>query len=112
MSFISPIFHNVSTVLLASGLVLMCDDFRTSRANEPVLCYLNRTHAIGEERWYGRRVSIKPVNSDTLGVPLRESIDNLASLRLRLVDALTMEPLVNAAALSDYVLCLSVYRLK
>ena len=112
VSFISPIFHNVNTILLASGLVLMCDDFRTSRANEPVLCYLNRTHATGEERWYGRRVSIKPVNSDTLGVPLRESIDNLASLRLRLVDALTMEPLVNADALSDYVLCLYVYRLK
>jgi hypothetical protein len=57
-------------------------------------------------------MSIKPVNSDTRGVPLRESIDNLASLRLRLADALAMEPLVNAAALSDDVLCLSVYRLK
>ena len=84
-SFISPIFHNVNTLAnLASGLALMCDDFRSSRSNQPVLCFLNRRHVLGEERYYGRRLSIHPVNSDTIGVPLRDSIDNLASLRLRL----------------------------
>ena len=112
VSFISPIFHNVAVAILSPGLALMCDDFRTSRANQPILCFLNRTHKLGEERYYGRRLSIKPVNSDNLGVPLRESIDNLASLRLRLVDAQTMESLVNADALSDFVVCISVYRLK
>ena len=97
---------------LAPGLALMCDDFRTSRANQPILCFLNRTHKLGEERYYGRRLSIKQVSSDNLGVPLRESIDNLASLRLRLVDALTMETPTSSDELADYVLCISVYRLK
>ncbi len=78
----------------------MCDDFRTSRANEKILCSLNWTHALSEERWYGRRLSIKHVNSDTLGVPLRESIDKLSSLRFRLLDLLAMESLINADALS------------
>jgi hypothetical protein len=96
VSFISPIFHNVNAVAnLASGLALMCDDFRTSRYNQPALCFFNRTHVLGKERYYGRRMSIKPVNSDTIGVPLHDSIDNLASLRLRLVDPLTMEPPTN-----------------
>jgi hypothetical protein len=97
---------------LAPGLALMCDDFRTSRSNQPVLCFLNRTHVLGEERWYGRRMSIKPVNSDTIGVPLRDSIDNLATLRLRLVDPLTMEPPTNSDDLVDFVVCISVYMLK
>jgi hypothetical protein len=112
VSFISPIFHNVTVANLASGLALMCDDFRTSRSNQPVLCFLNRTHKLGEERYYGRRLSIKPVNSDTIGVPLRDSIDNLASLRLRLVDPLTMESPTNSDELTNYVVCISVYRLK
>ena len=112
LSFISPIFHNTTIVNLAPGLALMCDDFQTSRSNKNVLCFLNRTHAVGEERYYGRRMSIKPVNSDTLGVPLRDSIDNRSSLRLRLVDAITMEPPTSSGELTDYVVCISVYRLK
>ena len=112
-SFISPIFLSVDTLAnLAPGLALMCDDFRTSRFNQPVLCFLNRTHVLGEERYYGRRLSTKPVNSDTIGVPLRDSIDNLASSRLRLIDPTTMEPPTNSDELTNYVIRISVYRLK
>ena len=57
-------------------------------------------------------MSIKPVYSDTIGVPLRDSIDNLASLRLRLVDPLTMEPPTNSNELTNYVVCISNYKLK
>ncbi len=77
-----------------------------------MLCFLNRTHVLGEERYHGRRMSVKPVNSDTLGVPLRDSIDNRSSLRLRLVDAITMEPPTSSDELADYVVYISVYRLK
>jgi hypothetical protein len=90
----------------------MCDDFRTFRSNQPVLCFFNRTDVLGEERNYGRRMSVKPVNSDTIVVPPRDSIDNLASLRLRLVDPLTMEPPTNSDELADYVEYISVYKLK
>ena len=108
-----PNIPNVNTVAnLAPGLARICDDFKTSRSNQPVLCFLNRTHVLGEERYYGRRMSIKPVNSNTIGVPLRDSIDNLASLRLRLVDPLTMEPPINSYDLTNYVVCISVYRFK
>jgi hypothetical protein len=108
VSFISPIFHNTTIVNLDHGLALTCDDFQTSRSNKNVLCFLNRTHVLGEERYYGRRMSIKPVNSDTLGVPLRDSIDNRSSLRLRLVDVITMDTLTSSDELSDYVVCISV----
>ena len=57
-------------------------------------------------------MSTKPVNSDNLGVPLRESIDKLASLRLRLVDVLTMETPTKSDELTIFVVCIFVYRLK
>ena len=113
VSFISPIFHNVTVKNLAPGLALICDNFQTSCPNENVLCFPNRTHVIGEERYYGRRLSVTHVNSDTIiGVPLRESIDNLASFRLHLVNALTMDSPANINESTDYVVCISVYRLK
>ncbi len=110
MSFKSPIFHNVTLVNLASGLALLCDDFKTCGSNQPVLCFLSRAQTLDEERYYGRRMSIKPVNSDTIGIPLRDSTNNLASLRLRLVDALTMESPTNSDDLRNYVVCISAYR--
>ena len=112
VSYISPIFHNVPVGSVLQGLMLTCDNFRNSRANQPILAYLNRTHAEGEERYYGRQQSIKGVTSDTLGVPLREPIDNLSSLRLRLLDPVSQAAPLNANQLVDYVVCISVYRLK
>ena len=112
VSYISPIFHNVEVNSVLEGLVLTCDDFRTSRANQPVLTFLNRTHVPGEERYYGRRLSVKPVNSDTLGLPIREPIDNLASLRLRLLDVVDQGVPANAEELADFTVCISIYRIK
>ena len=105
VSYISPIFHNVPVGSVLQGLMLTCDNFRSSRSNQPVLAYLNRTHVEGEERYYGRRHSVKGVTSDTLGVPLCEPIDNLSSLRLRLLDVVSQAAPLNANQLVDYVAC-------
>ena len=56
-------------------------------------------------------MSIKPVNSFTLGVPLRDSIDSRSSMRLLLADALTMEPPTRPDELTDYVVSMFVYML-
>ena len=112
VSYISPVFHNVAAADVGAGLILTCDEFRTARANLPALAFLSRTHVPGEERYYGRRLSVKPVTSDTVGVPLREAIDNRASLRLRLLDAVSRDVPGTSDQLSDFVACISVYRLK
>ena len=112
VSYISPIFHNVPTLSVAQGLMLACDEFRTTRSNLPVLAFLNRTHVAGEERYYGRRLSIKPVTSDTVGVPIREPIDTHSSLRLRLLDAVSQAKPDDSDQLTDYTACISIYRLK
>ena len=113
VSYITPVEQlDVTSAQNTRGLVLVCPNLQNSRSNEPILAVLGRNSVIGEEGYYGARRSIKPVNSDCLGVPLREPIDNLASLRLKILDATTLNPPQNPAGLTEYVVCICVYRLK
>ena len=113
VSYISPVDQQLSSAVATTrGLVLESPTFSTSRANRPVLAFLNRSHIVGEERFFGYRQSVKPVNSDCVGLPLRSPVDTLTSIRLRLLDALTNAPPLAAGSLSNYTACLTVYRVK
>jgi hypothetical protein len=48
---------------------------------------------------------ITHINSDILGVALRESIGSLSTLHFSLLDPITMESLGRVDALADYVVC-------
>jgi len=94
------------------GLVLECPTFSSSRSNRAILASLNRSHVIGEEPFYGVKKSIKGVTSDTIGVPLREPIDNLSSIHLRILDAISLDIPVQPLGISEYLVGICVYRVK
>ena len=113
VSFVSPVDQQQqSAVASTRGLILESPTFSTSRANKPVLAFLNRSHIVGEERFFGYRQSVKPVNSDCVGLPLRQPLDTLTSVHFRLLDALTYGNPISANNLSDYTVCLTAYRVK
>lgn len=113
VSYVTPVDQRLNSAVASTrGLILESPTFSTSRANRPVLAFLNRSHIVGEERFFGYRQSVKPVNSDCVGLPLRQPLDNLTSVRLRLLNALTYATPLAATFLSDYTVCLTAYRVK
>lgn len=94
------------------GLVLECPTFSNSRSNRPILASLNRSHIAGEEPFYGVKRSVKGVTSDTIGIPLRNPIDNLSIIRLRILDAISLETPVEPDGLTKFLVGICVYRLK
>ena len=111
VSYISPVYHNVLPADVKQGMILDSPTFQSAFSNRNAIAYLNRTHVAGEEKYYGRRLSVHPVNSDTVGVPLRNAVDSLGEIRLRLVDPITYERADNGNQVKDYVACLTIYRL-
>lgn len=113
VAYITTVEHTINEgVAETRGLVLECPTFATSRSNRPILASLNRSHVAGEEPFFGVKRSIKGVTSDTIGVPLREPLDNLSSIHLRILDAIDLDTPLFPGGITEYLVGICVYRVK
>ena len=112
VSYISPVFHDTSNTNLShGGLVLVSDTFgQPPHGNTNIIAYLNRSYRAVEARYYGYRQSTKSATSDTLGVPIRSSIDNFSEIELKLLSATDRSVPMDPENLKDFVICITLFR--
>lgn len=108
VSYCSPVYVDKAIVDLPTGLLLSTPSFvidpHTSRN---ILAYLPGSNDDGGERYYGYKQTIKPVSSDTVGIPIRPPIDNLGFIELELREAVSY---AFASDVSDYTACITFYK--
>ena len=106
--------HSATAASLAPGVAVACNELAAdSLAARPnVIGFLGRSYRAGETTLYGQVLTIKPACSDAVGRPVRAQLDRLSSLTIELLDAATLQPLVSPGLLSEWVCCLTFFRVK
>lgn len=111
----SLLTHGVTQANVASGgVAVVCNELAAdSLAARPnVIGFLGRSYRAGETQAYGQVLTIKPACSDAVGRPVRAQLDRLSSLTIELLDAATLQPPLFPGLLSEWVCCLTFFRVK
>ena len=58
----------------------------------------------------GQKLTLKGVNEDTVGIPIRRPLDNVGEIDLQLRDATQFSELTDGET-SAYVICLTFYQI-
>eukprot|EP00873_Tetraselmis_striata_P039774 jgi/Tetstr1/460038/TSEL_005358.t1 len=108
VSYVSPVHVDRAVGSLPAGLVVATPSFAIDRhQSRNVLAYLPGTNDEGGEKYFGYKQTIKPVCSDTVGIPIRPPLDHMGFLTLELRDAVTYAIVTDA---SHYTACFTFYR--
>lgn len=110
----SLVTHRVALATMSPGVAVVCDELAAdSLAARPnVIGHLGRSYRAAETGYYGQVLTIKPACSDHVGHPVRAQLDRLSSLTIELRDAATLEPPKFPVNLSEWVCCLTFFRVK
>ena len=114
VEFFNLVAHGVTEPSMAPGVAVVCDELAADSLDTlpNVIGHLGRSYRIGETLNYGQVLTIKPACSDHVGHPVRAPLDRLSSLTIELRDAATLEPPKFPGNLSEWVCCLTFFRVK
>jgi hypothetical protein len=93
------------------GLVITSDTFvEDPYQSLNVLAYLPETEAHDALSYVGQKLSLKGVNEDTVGIPIRRPLDCVGEIDFRLRTSSGFAPLSDIAT-SAYNICLAFYQI-
>ncbi len=84
---------------VAAAIVI--PQFRSVFADKPVIAFTD-----------GARKTLKPVTSDTLGLPVELPLDRAGTLRVQLRDPITLGPLFDSGFVDPWTMCVTLYKAK
>lgn len=102
---LAPIIYVGSSDL--NAIAVACDELRDSSNPSGVLAVLPRFPSGGSPR-FGQLLTTKPIASDSVAHPVTTALDKLTDVRVRLLNAVTLEPLVSADVL-DWLLLIHFF---
>ena len=112
LEYHTPVFTTAIEADRPPSIALLCPTLVGSEESH-VLGHMGRSYRTGEENAYGQRYSIKPMTRDVIGHELRVNIEQLASIRLQLANAIDLSVLGEPTDFDpEYVVSLLFYRVK
>lgn len=108
---LSPIRHEVDEGSLSRGIAILSHTFNQSTSgNSQMIGYAPRGFKAEDKEYFGYRLTNKPATRDTIGIPVTMPLESLRDIHIKLVAAETGAPIIDAAYLQDFLICLVFYR--
>lgn len=104
----SPLKHDTST--LSTGLKLAVSGLIKNETYSNEFLRLGRSYRTGEERFFGQRLSIKPLSSDVIGHECVTDPDAINELRVRVLDAATGAAPADPSQLGEFLFSVVVWQ--
>lgn len=104
----SPVKHDSAS--LSSGLKLAVTGLIKNETYSNEFLRLGRSYRTGEERFFGQRLSIKPLSSDVIGHECVTDPDAINELRIRLLDTTTGQAPADPSMLGEHMMSVIVWK--
>jgi hypothetical protein len=101
----SIIKHDVRIDDQSRGISIISDSFRDPYGHQ-VIGHLSKS----DDKWYGLRMTSKPITRDLIGVNVTSALDGMSSIHIGLRDSEALENLIEPEQVDEWVMVLTFYR--
>ena len=101
----SIIKHDVLINAQPRGMSIISDSFRDPYGHQ-VIGHLSKS----DDRWYGLRMTNKPITRDLVGVNVSSTLDGMSSIHIGIRDSETLENLNEPENVDEWLMVLTFYR--
>ncbi len=87
------------------GMSIISESFRDPFGHQ-VIGHLSKS----DDRWYGLRMTNKPITRDLVGVNVSSTLEGMSSIHIGIRDSETLESLNTPESVDEWLMILAFYR--